>query len=135
MNKDYKKRPAKNHKHFSQQGWATLELVMLLPLIVGLIAVVFYFGQLAFVRLHLTSVTDAGARVAAVKDCGAGVKFIKESISGLNNPLHVECSSGDYITLTVKTQFQSAVPFFDSIEKPILISASTLNEKKWASEE
>ncbi|MEO8581718.1 MAG: TadE family protein [Patescibacteria group bacterium] len=122
-------------KLFIQSGWATLELVMLMPLIVGLIGIVFYFGQLAFLRLQLTSVTDAGARVAAIKDCNTGIQFVKDSIREMSIPLTIDCSSNEYITLNVRANLQSNVPFFDSIQKPISISASVLNEKQWTSKE
>lgn len=121
----------KNHKKYSssvQSGWATLELVMSLPLIAGLIALIFYFGQLSFLRLHLTSVTDAAARIAAIKDCSAGKSYVQQSISGLNSALDVHCSGGEYVTMEVKTVFHSPLPFFDSIQRPIAIKAVALNE-------
>jgi hypothetical protein len=123
------------HISASQQGWATLELVLLLPIIAMMIAVIFYFGQLAFLRLHMTSVTDAATRIAAVKDCDAGKKFVHESLKTLENPLIVECTGSDYITMHVETNFRSSLPYFESIERTIRISATTLNEKKWAEHE
>lgn len=119
----------------NQKGWATLELVMVMPLIIGLIAVIFYFGQLSFLRLHLTSVVDAAARVASIESCDRGRSFVRESFSNLSSPLTVECSEGEHIRLTASTQFRSSLPFFEQIEKPVVVTAIVLNEKAWEEEE
>jgi Flp pilus assembly protein TadG len=118
----------------TNKGWATLELVILAPLIIGLIGVLFYFGQLAFLQLHMTSVTDAAARIASIKDCGTGEQFIKDSFPTLvqEKKIDLSCSGedSDYVTMSAETKYISQLPFFDSIDRTIHIEAKALNEKK-----
>lgn len=118
-----------------QTGWATLEMVLLLPLIVGLIGVLFYFSQLAFLQLHLTSVTDAATRIAAIRGCDSGKKFVTDSFTSPTDQLQIDCGGDDYITINVSMKYKSSMPFFDSIERTITVKSSALNEKKLADQQ
>lgn len=113
----------------AQNGWATLELTLLLPLVFALIALIFYFGQLSFVKLHLTSVTDAAARIAAIQNCNAAKSYIRDSFSG-SMDFHIECSEGDIVSLTVKSSFASQIPLIHQVKKELIVHSYALNEKQ-----
>lgn len=110
------------------RGWSTLELVLLLPCIVGLIGLLFYFGQLAFFHLHLTSVVDAAARISAIQDCDRGKRFVSDSFKG-NLQIITTCTEDEYISMEAKSEFHSFIPFFDSVKKTVRVKAFALNEQ------
>jgi Flp pilus assembly protein TadG len=116
-------------KKSTQTGWATLELVMLLPCLFGLMGLIFYFGQLAFFRMHLTSAVDAGARVAAIRGCTAGTNLIRQSISSVPTT-QISCSEGEIVSIHAVGTFRSQVPFFDAFEKTMTVNAHAYNEQQ-----
>jgi len=112
-----------------QGGWATLELVMLLPLIAGLFGLIFYFGQLAFLRLHLHSVTDVATRKAALYGCSGVPGIVRDSISNPQGIKEVACHSGDQdVKVTVTYLYSSSLPFFEHLEREFSMTSYAVNE-------
>lgn len=111
----------------SQTGWSSLELVMLLPLIVGLFGLITYAAQVGFSKLHLVSAVDAGARVAAFKSCSEGIQVVRASFSDPSNLL-VTCDPGDEISILATYQISTALPFFELLETKVTAQAHAYNE-------
>lgn len=109
-------------------GWATLELVMSLPLIVFILGCIYYAGNLGFAKLHLTNAVDASARIAAVKGCPEGVTYVRASFPEVQNIKKLDCNANDDIEMVVTYNVKFPLTIMSGLDRDITVKAYALNE-------
>lgn len=116
----------------TQTGWATLELILVMPFVVALLFVFLYFAEISYLRLKLNSLVQTATRKAAISNynCDEVDEILKSNISN-QSALHTECHylDDDMIKISATYTYQSKIPIFELISKEIKTSSIALIEK------
>lgn len=118
-----------------EKGQSLVEMALLLPLLLLLLAGIFDFGRLLYSYTHLHLAAQETVRLGGL---GRGddeiIQFAREYIDlGDSSLLNVRISptqdhrdSGEYMTLTLNYPIEIVTPFFSSfIPTPIVISTES----------
>ncbi len=113
-----------------KQGWATIELISLMPLFTALLSLLLYFTQVALLRLKLESVTRDAARYVALNegDCSQAEEVFIHSFENRNH-LDYKCKiSNNFISISTDYTYKSSIPFFDLTHLKIKAESVSLKE-------
>lgn len=110
----------KAHKT-TQGGWATLELIVLLPFFAALIYVLVFVGQAIFLQLQLGYLSQTAAKRAAQSynpDCGAAQTLISNTLK--RSDIQIGCESDEYtVTVTLTYPYALISPVMAPLNKDI----------------
>ena len=116
----------------NDHGWATLELILLLPITVALLTIVITVGQYFTTKLELINATNAVATFAGIEDPeNCNTVASSEFGSYFSKPATVSCQSNDtFVKVTAKHIFKSEIVYLDNFEKEMIVTASAARNQK-----
>jgi len=125
---------SKKKESNKETGWATIELIALMPILVGIFSFMAYFTKLAIIQLHLTNSVRVVTRMLAVNELPA-CSSAKTKINSLfekpvpDELLDVDCTfETKSVQVDIVYHYQSDIPFFDLISRDIKASSYAVRE-------
>jgi hypothetical protein len=118
-----------------EKGQSLVEMALLLPLLLLLLAGIFDFGRLLYSYSHLHLATQETVRLGGLGRGDAEITQFARDYIDLGNPSLLEVkispseahrSSGEYMTVTLDYPIEIATPFFSTfIPTPIVLTTES----------